>query len=533
MTFTIANTAWKRLCVALSIANLVMFRIWLVTPPHLGPEDSGLLSNPYPPVHYLALTLNTLLLAAGIWAWLHWTASAKSSLRRVVFVLGTLVLLGLVANSARTFLSAMFPTVAIFRWDLSTWRQPIPATVLLMASALIAFAFVRLQALRAVFANLIVLLALPAVVNIATAGYMIASYRAPVVHPPSATSQAQEPRTARLLIAVFDEWDQRLTFEKRYRQVMLPEIDQFRSQSVQATQAIRGGPRTRLSLASMITGDPVHSVEIAGPDEFLLRREGRTDRWQNVPTLFSEAQKAGARTAIVGWYLPYCRMFGAFTTACADWPYYLFSLSRETTLLGAVVSQARLLTDVGTHSLWEETLESEWTRRNRTALLKESCRIAADPAYDLIFLHLPMTHVPFFFDPKTKSWVERQDLPDGYASGLAYADYAIGEMRRAMQASGQWDRTTVLLTGDHQLRFPLDSQQQKERRVPLLIRMPGQNREYLVNGPVQMTILKDLGLAILNGEVKSPEQLASKLAEPHGSTQEAAAVRTVTRDSKR
>ena len=170
-----------------------------------------------------------------------------------------------------------------------------------------------------------------------------------------------------------------------------------------------------------------------------------------------------------------------------------------------------MMTDLGPLSPWPEPLDSRVSRATRFAVLEKAKQIAADPSYDLVYLHLPMTHFPYFYDPKTGEWGERQELPGGYSNGLAFADRAVGEIRAEMEKTGAWDSSVVLLTADHQLRFNVDASHRHEKRVPLLIHMPGQNTDADVKAPVPMTILRDLTSSILKGDLSTPEKVANYL----------------------
>jgi arylsulfatase A-like enzyme len=160
--------------------------------------------------------------------------------------------------------------------------------------------------------------------------------------------------------------------------------------------------------------------------------------------------------------------------------------------------------------------------------MEEARRISTDPAVNLALVHLPIPHPPGFYDRATGQVSARER--NSYLDSLALTDRSLGELRRAMEEAGLWERTAVLVTGDHWWRAREQWLPQggpatmnwhaeddtivpptNEYRVPFILKMPGRARgvEY---GPAFNTVLShDLLLSILRGETNTPEDVAGWL----------------------
>jgi arylsulfatase A-like enzyme len=111
-----------------------------------------------------------------------------------------------------------------------------------------------------------------------------------------------------------------------------------------------------------------------------------------------------------------------------------------------------------------------------------------------------------------------------YLDNLELSDRALGELRQAMESAGLWDSSTLVVSGDHWWRAEiwsrLDSLTEEEaavappapdHRVPFVVKLAGE-KEALAYQPEMNTVLThDLVLAVLRGEVRTPQQAAAWL----------------------
>jgi arylsulfatase A-like enzyme len=84
-----------------------------------------------------------------------------------------------------------------------------------------------------------------------------------------------------------------------------------------------------------------------------------------------------------------------------------------------------------------------------------------------------------------------------------------------MEASGQWDKTWVILSADHSWRESKLYDGQRDYRVPYLIKPPGATVSTDYTRPFNTILTHDLILAILRGEVTNGQNLAPWL-DAHG-----------------
>jgi arylsulfatase A-like enzyme len=107
-----------------------------------------------------------------------------------------------------------------------------------------------------------------------------------------------------------------------------------------------------------------------------------------------------------------------------------------------------------------------------------------------------------------------------YLGNLLLADRTLGELRKAMERAGVWDSTTLLVSSDHGLRataqdvVPLwgDARQIVDRpgidpRVPFLVKLAGYKMPVTFNSPLSTVLSCDLVMAVLGGNIATPEDL--------------------------
>ena len=76
-----------------------------------------------------------------------------------------------------------------------------------------------------------------------------------------------------------------------------------------------------------------------------------------------------------------------------------------------------------------------------------------------------------------------------------------------MEASGQWDKTWVILSADHSWRESKLYDGQRDYRVPYLIKPPGAPVSADYTRPFNTVLTHDLILAILRGEVTNGQNV--------------------------
>ena len=129
----------------------------------------------------------------------------------------------------------------------------------------------------------------------------------------------QPPRQHPLLVwIVFDELSYDQLFEHRARDLALPNFDALRAQSTLYTNTRPIGYHTVVVLPSLLTGQVVDGYHYSF-DNHLQVHHPTEPGWHAVDgthSVFGDAVQNGWRTAAVGWYNPYCSIYGDAIQSC-------------------------------------------------------------------------------------------------------------------------------------------------------------------------------------------------------------------------
>lgn len=327
----------------------------------------------------------------------------------------------------------------------------------------------------------------------------------------------------RVLWMIFDEMDIRLAFEHR-GQLALPNLEKFKNESLFATQAFSAGSCTIHSIPAMLTGLNLQKPKILSDRNIKFTRlDSKQEVTLNaVPNVFTKAKSKNLRTAIIGNYHPYNRIFSHEAN------YILPTCIPETSFIDKFIVFSQLLFHKiiskgipfvsSSGFLGETVLRNEFIKCYKH-IKNHALKFGCDPTFDFIFVHWPIPHHPGIYQSSSKQFVP--SYPANYLDNLSLVDDAIGEVRLQMEKTELWDRTTIIITSDHWLRkINLDtsncqtldpSQQtlirQPDCRVPLLIKMAYANEPTVYNGKFRMFHIHDLVEALLERKVQTTEEL--------------------------
>jgi arylsulfatase A-like enzyme len=133
-----------------------------------------------------------------------------------------------------------------------------------------------------------------------------------------------------------------------------------------------------------------------------------------------------------------------------------------------------------------------------------------------VFLHFPVPHPPGIWDASQDRITTGHS---NYIDNLELADKVLGQVKRELQATGDWDSSTILVTGDHPYRtlewLPYTDFRDPEMLkvtggkgypyVPFLLKMPGQHQGLKYDRAFNNVLTSDLLLDVLNGRVSKPD----------------------------
>jgi hypothetical protein len=311
------------------------------------------------------------------------------------------------------------------------------------------------------------------------------------------------PSLRRVVWLVFEELDQRITFEARPPGLELPELERLRRESLYADAARPAASTTDVTIPALIIGRPVVAVAPTSPRDLELTFEdGKTAPWSAQPNVFTSARTLGYDTALIGWRLPYPRVLGS-SLGLAHWrPSVDFEQARGHALGEALLNQ------------WASLAPPANRRRllsRRVAELADlAIRAAADDRFGLVFLHLPVPRPPGVYDRATErltAWNFSGEA-GGYFDNLAFADRLVGELRRGLDRARLGDLTWIVVTSTRSWRESKEYDGQTDPRVPFLVRPPVGGIARHLDAPFSTLAIHDLVLAILRGSISDTTDTA-------------------------
>lgn len=473
----------RDLLVAVSAANLTFIAVWrrLIL---ASPADRFWTRIPTGE-DAVAAILNVLLLAAVLYGLL------KLARRMPEGALRNLL-------SAAPALALLVPLSTVFGGNgpLETFGHYGLWIVYLMAFAVGVFVLYRWR--RAVFALLLIIS--PFVVfTVGQAAWLAAGSSAPPL-PNGIGPPAPLPRPAatRVVMLIFDEMEQRLAFGERPAGLELPNLDRLRAESFAAERAQPPGNGTHVSIPTLLTGKKVTAARPESATELFIRYEGAAEpaRLTAEPHLFRDAHAAGLRTAVVGWHLPYCRVFGQYLTSCFAQP-RRDPEPREKSVGTAMLRQVQSLFYL---------LERKEHIYEYQSLMEHARAAVANPEFDFVYLHLPVPHGPPVYDRNAQRLTITNFSREWYFDNLALADRALGELRQSMEAAGVWERTALVMTSDHVWLLAHKYVGSRDEHVPLIVRLPGsrEGHEYQETSAI---VAHDAVLGLLRGELRTRDDL--------------------------
>jgi hypothetical protein len=365
---------------------------------------------------------------------------------------------------------------------------------------------------------------------------------------PMLPARAASPkgRAPRLIWLLFDELDQRLAFNERQPSVQLPELDRLRSESFAATHAFQTGGYTMIAIPSLLSGRIYTNADMADADSLMVKPEDRAEEvdWRSEPNVFRRARELGLNAAVVGWHHPYCRVLGDDLVRCFDKPSDPSpALLRETDaaeeglartiglLFGRLAVNFYDIFRPDSDSVAEKLKDESFQRHQQQqyfALRDRAYQDAIDPRVDFLYVHFPTPHLFAIYDRQRQDFTLSKKTT--YFDNLALVDRTVGEIRRQLEHAGLWDSTSILITADHGLRYELwhghlNWTPQFDQLlangasplVPFILKLPGSHEGVVYDSALSSVVEGDLTLAVMAGEVTTPQQVSEWLARHHAS----------------
>lgn len=506
--------------ILLSLVNIAYLRVWteLLT---FQPGDAFLLDHAFAPIDYLAAIIGILVITTVLWVgamvarrWLHgWLYRLAEFLFLTLLVFPT--------KAIDAMLETHFSGMLGFKGNAVQYYASAKSEPILVVALLLALLCTLRWSSRLVHVVAAALLvASPfAALTFAEAAWRVFHPPAPIVSKPLAPILADAKTNPRVIWLVFDEWDYRLTFVDRPSGLSLPAIDRLKSETFFALDAIPPGGETKYSMPSLIEGRRIVDVKRIDTDKEIVRYADSNTPvlWGAHPTVFSRARAAGFNTAVVGYYLPYCRVLQSSLTSCSSIPLETQWNTTGTTLIQKTVNQARARLETWALSPFGQSLSTRQKIETYRVMMQRADAALDDRRQGFVLIHVPVPHAPHAYSRRTGAFTLANHPVTGYVDSLALLDRTLAEFRSRLERSGQWEGVTILATADHPFRESSALDGKMDPRVPFLLKLPGSQKAMVYQRRFHTILLSDLLLAILNHKLTTSDQVATWITLHDGS----------------
>ena len=276
---------------------------------------------------------------------------------------------------------------------------------------------------------------------------------------------AQRQVRPRIVWLLFDELSYQQVYGNRYPGLQLPAFDGLARQATVFTDVRPAGMLTEAVVPELLTGQADDGVRSSGQGELLVHDPGASGwrAFDQYHTVFQDALTAGYRTAVVGWYIPYCRILPEVLDSCfwsLDTPVQN-GMQPEGGVRSNMLQPLKLLAGNGVpQQLLGSALKIAGTRRSVVEghiddferISAAADDVLADRTADFVLLHIPVPHGPGIYDRKTG---KLSKAPASYLDNLALADRYLAHVRFLLERTGQGESTTLVVMGDHSWRSPM------------------------------------------------------------------------------
>lgn len=317
------------------------------------------------------------------------------------------------------------------------------------------------------------------------------------------TANAHPMAKQRVVWINFSGLDSDVLFSKRPSSHRFPAFDRLAAQSLVFNNAVPPGGHMIKSTPALWLGEKVAYSKPLSHDLLQVRTQGnpKAQSIARLPHIFETAMNAGAKTAISGFYHPYCRLFAGFYDHCENLTFARMRLRPSRGFADALTSQWRTLSPY-----WRRMVYAEAFRQSRDTAV----RIANDPRYNFVAIHFPLPHMPAIFDSQTKT-IRPTGIGLSYYDNVAASDQALQGIMDAMKSSGEWDRTAVLVTSSYGWAGVRNGRNPEPGASTMIVKFPHQLAPAAFDERISATRIKQTISKILSCEVKNVAQLISGL----------------------
>ena len=343
---------------------------------------------------------------------------------------------------------------------------------------------------------------------------------------------ASRPHPSGLIVwIVFDELSFRQVYEHPAGGLNLPAFNRLAQSATVFTHALPVALYTEHALPSLLVGRRFDRLRTSAAAWPIQLRDPSTHGWETLnpqDTVFGDALAAGYRTAIAGWYNPYCRMLPGVLDRC-------FWTLRERLHLGMYTGQgilwntkqpalyllSALATRLHLPPLSSTPGEVFFHQQDFRDLAAAADASLAEPRGTFLLIHMPIPHPPGIYNRHAASFDTHQP---SYLDNLALCDLYLDHVRQVLERNGTWDDTLLLVMGDHSWRVHLgyagtpgwtpeeriaSDNAHFDDRPAYIVKLPHQRSSLRIETPFDAIRTRQLIDSMIAGRIETPAQLAS------------------------
>jgi hypothetical protein len=352
-------------------------------------------------------------------------------------------------------------------------------------------------------------------------------------------SRPQQPGAAaaasmakpRVIWIVLDELSYQQVYERRFPGLDLPAFDSVARQATVFTHVVPAGIYTHVVLPALLTGEAADDIKVSADGSHLSLHLRNTHRWQSFDphqTIFQDADDQGYRTAVAGWYNPYCRILPGILDRCfwmsGNASFSNLEVKPDAALLSYVVAAWNGLIASELELLHKPPVPQpvDWNHvADYRDLLAAGDRFLDDPSLGFLLIHMPAPHPDGIYDRRTGTFGR---AGTSYIDNLALADRYLDHVQRLLEQHGEWDSATIVIMGDHSWRTKLiwdgspgwtaedqaaSDGGQFDDRPGYIVKLPHQTQPARIDTPFAAVRTRAMLQQIFDGKIRSPAELAA------------------------
>ena len=358
---------------------------------------------------------------------------------------------------------------------------------------------------------------------------LITSY---LYHPSPEVSipRTEESSKRAVVVVVFDELDDSFLDANVAE---LPNFSSMYKRSLVAKNVFPPANYTSESIPGLLTGKLYKATDYSRRGAHVLNSQPDA-KWVSLGTedhLFADAIKNGARVSIIGWLLPYCKIF---TQAHSCWDDINFRApGHSVSIIDWLAGHSRILTLINNYRLsqieeniseYSITLFSSPQHYHLQRIGEifgqqkaETLKAIKNQRSELIYSHLACPHAPSI----DRSLVNKLDVFDAYKQNLRECDAFLGDLLKELDNVGFENGWTLIVTSDHWFRardwleagkpntFP-----SSRRTVPFYLTNSNQYTQHHSDNVSNSRFLRSLSVKALSPEFNAAT--AKVIIESHG-----------------